>query len=133
MIDEPAAHAEAAQRALLDLLEATERMDDRHEIGAVLASLSSATQSISESLHQIAITHDQGRDRRNHQRVRSSDVRSPQYPMSWELHRAGEILHQVSNLLQHAHEAASRHAQEKPPLTRAGHRCSPAAPTGLRL
>jgi len=26
--------------------------------------------------------------------------------MSWELHRAGEILHQVSTLLNHAHSAA---------------------------
>lgn len=132
MYDKPAAHAEAAQRALLDLLQATERMDDRHEIGAVLTSLSSATQSLSESLHQIASSHDRGREHRNHQRVRCSDAGSPEYPMSWELHRAGEILHQVSNLLQHAHEAASHHAEGSPPIAPMEHR-SPAAPTGLGL
>ncbi|MFO6453382.1 hypothetical protein [Aeromicrobium sp. MLTX1] len=132
MIDEPAAHAEAAQRALLDLLQATERMDDRHEIGAVLTSLSSATQSLSESLHQIASSHDRGRQHRNHRRLRCSDVGSSEYPMSWELHRAGEILHQVSNLLQHAHEAASQDAPNKPQLTRLDHR-SQSAPTGLGL
>lgn len=132
MYDEPAAHAEAVQRALHDLLQAAERMDDRHEIAAVLASLSSATQALSESLHQIAGSHDRGREHRNHQRVRCSDVGSPEFPMSWELHRAGEILHQVSKLLQHAQEAAAHDAADKPPLTPAEHRC-PAAPTGLGL
>ncbi len=129
MIDEPAAHAEAVQRALLALLETTGHMDDRHEMGAVLASLSSATESLSESLHQIASAHDRRRDRGNHQRAQSD--RSPEYPMSWELHRAGEILHQVSNLLRHAHDATSQ--PEQPHLAPVATIRSVPGPTGLGL
>lgn len=129
MINEPASQAEASRRALHALACATERMDDREEIGAVLASLSSATESFSESLHQIASAHDRRRDRGNHQRAQSAG--SPEYPMSWELHRAGEILHQVSNLLRHAHGAAS-HPEQLRLAPVATNRSVP-GPTGLGL
>lgn len=115
MIDDPDAQAEAARRALHALAGATERMNDRHELGAVLASLSAATASLSESLHQLATARDHSRGREARPRSRNSQL--SQYPMSWELHRAGEILHQVSTLLQHARDAAAHDALPQPQVT----------------
>lgn len=98
------ADAEAARRALRALAKETAQADGLDQADALLASLSDATESLSESLHQIAASHD--KQNPSHRRTRTSaSTTGADYPMSWELHRAGEILHQVSTLLDHAHSA----------------------------
>lgn len=107
-MNEATADAEAARRALRALAKETAQADGLDQADALLASLSAATEALSESLHQIAASHD--KQNASHRRGMRTSASPPGagYPMSWELHRAGEILHQVSSLLDHAHSAAVR-------------------------
>ncbi len=107
-MNEATADAEAAQRALRALAKEAAQADGLDQADAVLASLSAATESLSESLHQIAASHDKQNASNRRRTPTSASPPRADYPMSWELHRAGEILHQVSTLLDHAHSAAVR-------------------------
>lgn len=106
-MNEATADAEAARRALRALAKETAQSNGLDQADAILASLSAATESLSEVLHQLAAPHDEGNASNRRRTPTSANQPGADYPMSWELHRAGEILHQVSTLLGHAHALRS--------------------------
>jgi|GEM_PF-1512610 len=101
----PASDADAAQQALRALAHATRSIDDPSAIYAVLGSLSSAVASLSQSLHQIAACHDFPRSRAVRVDGDPRAGRAAAHQVSWELHRAGEVLRHVGQAIDHAHEA----------------------------
>lgn len=105
--EDPAADAAEAQQALRGLAHATRTIDDPRQIYAILGSLSAAAASLAQSLHQIAVFHD-GPARKTAWATGSTQAgRAAAYQVSWELHRSGEILKQVAESLDQAHEVDS--------------------------
>ena len=102
--NDPIADAAEAQQALRGLAHATRSIDDPRQLYPVLRSLSAATLSLSQSLHQLAAFHDVPAQKRA--RVTGDDraERAAPHQVSWELHRTGEILRQVAASLDRAHE-----------------------------
>ena len=103
--ENPAADADEAQTALRALAHATRSIDDPRQIYSVLGSLTSAAASMSQSLHQIASFHDGGLRKSEWVPEASAKARSASYRVSWDLHRAGEMLRQVGDVIANAHEA----------------------------
>lgn len=106
--ESPAADADDVQTALRALAHATRSIDDPRQIYSVLGSLTSAAASLSQSLHQIAAFHDGAAKKGVWVEGDSRAGRAAIYQVSWELHRAGEILHQISEAIASAHQAESR-------------------------
>lgn len=103
--ENPAADADEVQTALRALAHATRSIDDPREIYSVLGSLTSAVASLSQSLHQIAQYHDGRHRNAQWAPTDSPKARSAAYRVSWDLHRAGEMLRQVGVVIGNAHEA----------------------------
>jgi hypothetical protein len=103
--ENPAADADEAQQALRGLAHATRSINDPHDIYPILGSLSRAAASMSQSLHQLASFHDGPSRKTGWAPEDSAGARSTAYRVSWELHRAGEMLRQVAETIDHAHEA----------------------------
>lgn len=103
--EKPSVDAEEAQQALRGLAHATRSIKDPTDIYRTLGSLSLAAGSMCQSLHQLAAFHDGSGRRTGWTPEDSSEARSAAYRISWELHRAGEILRQVAEAIDHAHEA----------------------------
>lgn len=117
-----AADADEVQTALRALAHATRSIDDPRQIYSVLGSLTSAAASLSQSLHQLATYHD-GRQRQTEWvPTDSPKARSAAYRVSWDLHRAGEMVRQVGEVIANAHEAEAMLAYHRefpdPPLPR---------------
>lgn len=106
--ENPAADADEVQTALRALAHATRAIDDPRQIYSVLGSLTSAVASLSQSLHQLAAFHDGAAQRGVWVTGDSRAGRAATYQVSWELHRAGEILHQVAESIGSAHSAEAR-------------------------
>lgn len=107
-VPNPAADADAVQAALRALAHATRSIDDPRQIYSVLGSLTSGVAALSQSLHQMATFHDRHTADGAWTADRSRDGRAAAYQVSWELHRAAEILHHVSDSIDHAHTCESR-------------------------
>lgn len=105
--ENPTVDANEAQEALRGLAHATRAISDPREIYSVLGSLSSAVASLSQSLHQLGGFHDQAPSG-VWTAGEGSGARAAQYQVSWELHRAGEILRHVGDAIDSAHGAESR-------------------------
>lgn len=103
--ENPAADADEVQTALRALAHATRSIDDPREIYSVLGSLTSAVASMCQSLDQIASFHDTGPRRSEWVPEASANARSASYRVSWDLHRAGEMLRQVGETIANAHAA----------------------------
>lgn len=103
--ENPAADADEVQTALRALAYATRSIDDPRQIYSVLGSLTSAVASLSQSLHQLASFHDGEAMKGVWVAGDSRAGRAATYQVSWELHRAGKILHQVSESIASAHSA----------------------------
>lgn len=103
--ENPAADADEVQEALRALAHATRSIDDPRQIYSVLGSLTSAVASLSQSLHQVASFHDDSKRRGEWVPETSAKARSASYRVSWDLHRAAEMAHQVGETIAHAHEA----------------------------
>lgn len=103
--ENPAADADEVQTALRALAHATRSIEDPREIYSVLGSLTSAVASLGQSLHQIAAFHDGHPRQADWAPVSSPKARSASYRVSWELHRAGEMMRQIGETIGHAHEA----------------------------
>ena len=106
--ENPSADADEVQTALRALSHATRSIDDPRQIYSVLGSLTSAVAALSQSLHQLAAFHDAAAQKGVWLAGDSRAGRAATYQVSWELHRAGEILHQVSESIASAHNAESR-------------------------
>lgn len=102
-----AATAAAAQHSLRSLAHVTRAVRDPRELYAILGSLSAAATALSQSLHQVAAVHDQPRRPGDWAATHSPSQRAATYQVSWELHRAGEIMRQVATAIDHAHEVES--------------------------
>jgi hypothetical protein len=103
--ESPATDADEAQQSLRGLAHATRSITDPHDIYPTLGSLSRAAASMSQSLHQLASFHDEPARKTGWAPENSAGARSAAYRVSWELHRAGEMLRQVAETIDHAHEA----------------------------
>jgi hypothetical protein len=106
--ENPTDDADQVQTALRALAHATRSIEDPRQIYSVLGSLTSAVASLSQSLHQLAAFHDDAAKKGVWEAGDSRAGRATTYQVSWELHRAGEILHQVSEAIASAHNAESR-------------------------
>lgn len=106
--ENPAADADEVQTALRALAHATRSIEDPRQIYSVLGSLTSAAASLSQSLHQLATFHDDAAKKGVWVAGDSRAGQASTFQVSWELHRAGEILHQVSASIASAHNAESR-------------------------
>lgn len=102
-----AVDADEAQGSLRGLAHATRALSDPREIYPVLGSLTSAIASLSQTLHQLAAIHD-GPEKGVWVAADSPAGRAAVFEVSWELHRAGEILSQVGESIESAHSAESR-------------------------
>ncbi len=71
--ENPAADADEAQTALRGLAHATRSIEDPRQVYSVLGSLTSAVESLRQSLHQLAAFHD--RDLKPGERVVTRDAR----------------------------------------------------------
>ena len=107
LFEDPAADASEARDALRGLAYATRRIDDPSQIQSVLGSLTSAVASMSQALHQVASFHDGAATAGVWVAGESRAGRAAAYQVSWELHRAGEILRQVSDAIGRAQNAES--------------------------
>ena len=102
--DNPAADASEAEQALRGLANATRRIDDPTQIYGVLGSLSRVTASLSQALHQLGSYHD------NHGARAEATIVDPKqtgaaYRVSWDLHRAGEMLASIQKSIDSAHQS----------------------------
>ena len=103
--ENPATDADEVQTALRALAHATRSIEDPRQIYSVLGSLTPAVASLSQSLHQLAAFHDGAASRAAWVAGESRTGRAAAYQVSWELHRAGETLRQISKAIEHAHNA----------------------------
>ncbi len=106
-VADPVNAADEAHQSARALAHATRGLADPREIYSILGSLSAAASSLSQSLHQLAATHDGPRRSGDWVPVQAPRERAAAYQVSWELHRAGEILRQVATAIDHAHEIES--------------------------
>lgn len=113
--ENPAADATEAEQALRGLAHASRHIDDPSQIYSVLGSLSQAVASLSQSLHQIGSFHDQ------HGASSAPEVREPRqagaaHRVSWDLHRAAEMLTSVGKSIDSAHNAEATIVYQAQPL-----------------
>lgn len=100
----PTVDAEEAAQALRGLAHATRRIEDPSQIYDVLGSLSQATASLSQALHQLGSYHD------NHGARAEATIVDPKqtgaaYRVSWDLHRAGDMLASIQKSIDSAHQS----------------------------
>ena len=106
--EDPAARADEVQNSLRALAHATRLINDPRQIYSVLGSLTSAVTSLSQSLHQLAAFHDGAAAAGVWVAGDLRTGRAAAYQVSWELHRAGETLRQISEAIEHAHDAEAQ-------------------------
>jgi hypothetical protein len=102
--DRPSTHADEAREALRRLAHATRQVEDPSEIYAVLGELTNGLASLAQSLHQIAVFHEGPVSKSAWVTGDARTGRAESYQVAWELHRAAEMVHQVANGLDRAHE-----------------------------
>ena len=102
--NDPVADADELREAVRGLAHATRTIDDPTAIYAVLGSISTALASLSQSLHQLGAFHDGPTRKQAWMNGDASAGRAASYRESWELHRAAEMLHQVGECVDRAHE-----------------------------
>jgi hypothetical protein len=96
--------AEEAREALRGLAHATQYLDDPTEIYPVLGSITHGLASLAQALHQLGDFHDGPALNRAWVSHDARKGRSASYKVSWELHRAAEMLHQAAESIDRAHE-----------------------------
>lgn len=131
--EDAVADAAEAGGALRGLAHATRVIGDPPVLYDVLGSLWGAAASFEQSLHQLAAFYDAPGRTGAHV---GGDVRSGRmasFEISWELHRAAEILRHVTGALHRAHEMEAELSYERVDLSapRVGHQ--PAPRNGLSL
>lgn len=97
-------HADEAREALRQLAHATRQVEDPTDIYPVLGELTTGLAALAQSLHQIAGFHEGPARKRAWVTGDAQRGRAASYEVAWELHRAAEMVHQVANGLDRAHE-----------------------------
>ncbi|MFD4323578.1 hypothetical protein ACFWQC_03020 [Nocardioides sp. NPDC058538] len=126
-------HAINARESLRHLAHTTRHLTDPGEVYELLGDLSGAITSLAQSLHQIGKVHDNLEVGQAHVAGGARTGRATSYAVSWELHRAAQILTQAAAGIDRAHENEARISYTSPdPLLTP--RQSSGAPTnnGLR-
>lgn len=130
---DPAADAATAHQGLRALAHATRRTTDPAAIYAVLGSLTLAASAFEQTLHQLAAFHDGPDGSRCRVEGDPRKGRAAAYQVSWELHRAGEIMRQVAAALGRAHEVEGTISYPLPDVAVVPERRSPRIEHGPRL
>ncbi|MDT0203896.1 hypothetical protein [Nocardioides sp. AE5] len=112
----PTVDAEEAAQALRGLAHATRRIEDPSQIYGVLGSLSRATASLSQSLHQLGSYHDKHGARAEATIVDPKQTGAA-YRVSWDLHRAGEMLASIQKSIDSAHQSEATIIYQEPVST----------------
>jgi hypothetical protein len=126
--NDPVADADELRKAVHGLAHATRSSEDPASIYAVLGSISSALTSLSQSLHQLGQFHDRPTRKEAWINGDANAGRAASYRESLELHRAAEMIHQVAECVDRAHEieatiAYDTHDYPSPaPVQRSSHR-----------
>lgn len=110
--NDPIADADELREAVRGPAHATRSLDDPTSVYPVLGAVSSALASLSQSLHQLGEFHD-GPTRK--QAWMNGDPQAgpaASYRVSWELRRAAEMVHQVAECVDRAHEIEATIAYE---------------------
>ena len=102
--NDPVADADEVREAIRGLAHATRSIEDPTLIYPVLGSISSALASLSQSLHQVGEFHDGPAGKQAWINGDPHAGRAASYKESWELHRAAEMIHQVAECVDRAHE-----------------------------
>jgi hypothetical protein len=106
--------AAEAREALRGLAHAPRSIDDPTDIYPVLGSLTSGLASLAQALHQLGDFHDGPALKRTWMTNDARTGRSASYRVSWELHRAAGMLHQVAETIDRAHEVEATIAYDTP-------------------
>jgi hypothetical protein len=101
---DPVADADELREAVRGLAHATRSVDDPTEIYSVLGSLSQGLCSLEQAIHQLGDFHDGAALKRSWMTEVHRPGRASSYQVSWELHRAAEMIHQVAGCVDRAHE-----------------------------
>jgi hypothetical protein len=94
--DRPRTHADEARAALRLLAHATRDVADPTEVYPVLGELSNGLELLARSLHQIGDFHEEPARKRAWVTGDPGTGRAASYKVTWELHRAAEMVHQVA-------------------------------------
>lgn len=101
--NDPVGDADEVREAVRALAHATRNMKDPTAIYNVIGSLSSALGSMAQVLQQLGATHDRLPTDHGPGPVGRTD-RAAAYQVSWELHRAAEMVTQVAATVDRAHQ-----------------------------
>lgn len=102
--NDPVTEADELREAVRGLAHATRSIEDPTSLYAVLGAISSALASLSQSLHQLGQFHDGPTRKQAWMNGEANAGRAASYRESWELHRAAEMIHQVAECVDRAHE-----------------------------
>lgn len=105
MYDNPSVEAHQVQDATRALAHTSRSVEDPRQIYSVLGSLTAAVASLSQTLHQLGAAHDSPTLHATWEADGSRRDRATTYRVSWELHRAAEMLNQVGEVIARAHNA----------------------------
>lgn len=117
--NDPVADADELREAVRGLAHATRSIEDPTSIYPILGSISSGLVSLSQSLHQLGQFHDGPTRKQAWMNGDPHAGRAASYRESWELHRAAEMIHQVAECVDRAHEIEATIAydiHDYPPL-----------------
>ena len=103
-LNDPVAAADELREAVRGLAHATRRIEDPTSIYPILGSISSALASLTQALHQLGDFHDGPTRKQASMNGDPHPGRAASYKASWDLHRAGEMVHQVADCVDRAHE-----------------------------
>ena len=101
---DPVADADELREAVRGLAHATRSVDDPTAIYPVLGSISTALASLSQALRQLGDFQDGPTCKRAWVNGDAHVGRAASYRESWELHRAAEMIHQIAECVDRAHE-----------------------------
>lgn len=109
---DPVADADQFRESVRGLAHATRNLNDPTSIYPVLGAVTSALASLSQSLHQLGDYHDGSTGKQAWMNGDPHAGRAASYRESWELHRAAEMVHQVAECIDRAHEIEATIAYE---------------------
>jgi hypothetical protein len=102
--NDPVSDGDELRDAVRGLAHATRSIEDPTSVYPVLGAVSSALASLSQSLHQLGEFHDGPTRKQAWMNGDPHAGRAASYTVSWELHRAAEMIHQVAGCVDRAYE-----------------------------
>ncbi len=129
--NDPSADADELREAARALAHVTRSIKDPSSVYPVLGAVNLALASLTQSLHQLGDFHDGPATKAAGVNGDAHAGRASSYRVSWELHRAAEMLHQVGECVDRAHEIEATITYANTMRDRSYRR--PARDTGLSL